>query len=134
MTDRRHHLSLTTKLASALLHMVRQDEDGKFVPVIPHTEAKTMTADEIVARFDFDHVVFHAIGGDIRPSNLTPRLRAEHRDKTAKVDIPAIAKVKRLSKSEEEFRARITARDRGEPKPTGKIPSRPWSKRQRSEA
>lgn len=76
---------------------------------------------DVAKRFDFDHwPVAHALGGSTHPSNLTPRLRAEHREKTARKDIPAIAKVKRLSAAHEASRARMLAKDRGETVRTGK--------------
>lgn len=86
--------NLRQKLASALLMMVTPDDTGKMVPVIPFARAVKMTADQIIAEFDFDHAVYVAIGGGNEPWNLTPRLRAEHREKT-KRDLANIAKVKR---------------------------------------
>ena len=86
--------NLREKLAATLLMMVRPGKDGTMQPVIPFVEAKKMTAREIIGAFDFDHDVYVAIGGDNHPSNLTPRLRAEHREKT-KRDLANIAKVKR---------------------------------------
>ena len=92
--------TMEEKLASALLQ-------GK---AIDHDAAKAMSAKQINALFDFDHVVYHAIGGTNHPSNLVPRLRAEHRAKTAKIDIPAIAKGKRLEKDQHAFREKILAK------------------------
>ena len=86
--------NLREKLAATLLMMVRPGKDGTMQPVIPFAEAKKMTAREIIGAFDFDHDVYVAIGGGNHPSNLTPRLRAEHREKT-KRDLANIAKVKR---------------------------------------
>jgi hypothetical protein len=125
MRSKRPHVNLTTKLASALLNMKRLDENGVWVSVIPHDEAKTLTADEIIARFDFHHGFAWSLGGGNHPSNLTPLPREDHRDRTAKIDVPTIAKVKRLSREQEEFRSRVLARAPGEPRArSGRWPKR----------
>ena len=117
--------NLREKLAATLLMMVRPGEDGKMEPVIPFAEARTMTAREIIARFDFDHAVYHAFGGPSEAWNLTPRLRAEHREKT-KRDLANIAKVKRG-----------IAKRQGRRKKSRPIPgsrNSPWKKPMRGEA
>lgn len=106
MTARRKHISLTTKLAAALLTIVRPDEAGNLVPVIDPEDAKTMTAKEVIAVFQFDHTELHALGGSDHHSNLYPRPCPEHRTKSRK-DTSAVAKVKRLTRKQEEFRARL---------------------------
>jgi hypothetical protein len=124
MRSKRPHVNLTTKLASALLTIVRDDGTGNLAPVIPRDEAKQMTAESIVSRFDFDHVELYALGGSIHPSNLVPRPRAEHREKSRK-DTSVVAKVKRLSKDQEDFRSRVLARAPGEPRArSGRWPKR----------
>lgn len=80
--------------------------------LISYEEAKKLTADQIISRFEFDHYpvkVFdqEAISAaglfDInQPANLTVRHKREHREKTAKLDQPAIAKTKRITKKEAE--------------------------------
>lgn len=124
----RRAIPLKVKLASALLQTLRDDGTGKLVPVISYEESKGMTAAEIISRFHFDHGVFSAHGGPEEPWNITPRPIAEHRAKTAKVDIPRIAKVKRLSKKESEFRSRLLAKDGGEQPPEPKR-KKAWPKR-----
>jgi hypothetical protein len=108
---------------------------------IPYKDAKAMHVSQIISLFEFDHdPIPHAHGGPSLHFNCMPRLRAGHRLKTAKIDIPMIAKVKRVSKAEQEFRQRILAK--GVPvfpsgaaavvlKPKRKIPSRPFPKGQR---
>lgn len=124
MRSKRPHINLTTKLASALLTIVRADEQGRLVPVIPRDEAKTMTAEAICSAFEFDHVELHALGGSVHPSNLYPRPRPEHREKSRK-DTSIVAKVKRLSKDQEDFRTRVLARAPGEPRArSGRWPKR----------
>lgn len=124
--------SLKTKLAAALLQMLRPNENGQLVPVIPYEDAKQMTADQIISVFHFDHGVLHAHDGPAEPWNLTPRPIKEHRIKTATIDAPRAAKADRLSEAQEDFRRRVLARAPGEPrKLSRKIPSRPFPKSQR---
>lgn len=131
----RRALPLKVKLASALLQTLRDDGTGKLVRVISHDEAKQMSADAVISRFHFDHdPIPHSQGGPDEAWNITPRPADEHRIKTAKVDIPSIAKVKRLTRAQQEYRARLLAKNAGEdqPKPRRakrKIPSRPFQRR-----
>jgi hypothetical protein len=74
---------------------------------IPHEHQKLMTASQIRALVQFDHVIHHAIGGKVVHHNLTMRTIRDHREKTAKIDIPQIAKTKRLTAKQEEFRKRL---------------------------
>jgi hypothetical protein len=118
---KRKHIPCSVKLASALLQMKRPDETGKLVPIIPHEDAKLMTAEQIISLFHFDHYpVRHADGGADEPHNLQPELIAPHRIKTAKIDVPEIAKSRRIRAKQEETRRRILARDAGEEKPRSK--------------
>jgi hypothetical protein len=98
--------SLKTKLAAALRDRL-VEKDGKLVP---YEALKRMTDDDVISKFEFDHDVHFAIGGACQHWNLTPRLKAEHRQKTAKQDIPQIAKTKRLEKATEEFRRKLLAK------------------------
>ncbi|PYF04980.1 hypothetical protein BJ122_102206 [Rhodopseudomonas faecalis] len=119
----RRHIPLKIKLAAALLQMKRPDDAGRLVPVIPHDEAKRLTADQIVSRFEFNHYpIPHAAGGPDEPWNLDPMPKADHRERTAKIDIPAIAKTKRVAKAQEEFRRRLLAK--GEPDAAQDRPAR----------
>jgi hypothetical protein len=77
-------------------------------------------------------------GDTIPPANdprfIVPRRTRDHAAKTANVDIPAIAKTRRLSSDHELFRARALAKAGGDPAPEPKrrsrrIPSRPFQKR-----
>lgn len=102
----RRKLSLKAKLAATLLKLGH----------IPYEHSKQMTADQIISLFHFDHwPIRHADGGPDEPWNLEPRLIADHREKTAVIDVPQIAKGKRI---------------RGETRngPRRKIPARvdPW--------
>jgi hypothetical protein len=83
---KRAHISLETKLASALLALGH----------VPYSDAKLMSARQIVSLYHFDHGILHAIKPINEPWNLTPRLIAEHRTKSRK-DTSAVAKTKRLT-------------------------------------
>jgi len=97
----RKPLSMKVKLASALLQMLRADDTGKLVRIISHEEAKTLSANEIISRFDFHHYpIPHAHDGPDEPWNLEPMLRGDHRKVTAERDIPMIAKTKRIQARE----------------------------------
>jgi hypothetical protein len=60
------------------------------------------------------------------PRHIVPMPRVNHRQRTATADIPAIAKTRRVTKAELEFRERLLARMNGEPRTPGKWPSRPF--------
>ncbi len=66
-----------------------------------------MDAITYLRRFDWDHVVPHAHYGDIHFTNLTPMLRPDHRRKTAKVDVPRIAKSKRIARKQAAHQSRM---------------------------
>lgn len=122
---RRPHVNLKTKLAGALCHMLRPDEHGHLVRVISHDEAKRLTEDEIISRFDFHHhPIPKAHGGPDVHWNLEPMPRAEHREITAKIDVPRIAKGKRIQRANDEHVRRLLAKDRGEPKAQSRWPKR----------
>jgi len=134
----REYISLKVKLAAALLQMKRPDPSGVMVAVISHDEARGMTADQVISRFHFDHYpIFKAHGGPDEPWNLDPRPVAEHRAKTAKSDVPQIAKTRRIVRRHDAHEA-VMAAKHGEGtnldvrparrKPKSKIPARvnPW--------
>ncbi len=107
--------NLSTKLAAALLQL-RDDETGQ--PLIEWRHAQNMSATQINSLFQFDHYpIRHEAGGPSEAWNLVPRMIREHRVKTAKIDVPQAAKIKRISREQEAFRQRLLAKDRGEEKP-----------------
>lgn len=112
----RKGISMKTKLCAALCQMMEPDEAGGWRRVIPHKDAKRMTEDEILARFEFDHNVHFSIGGAEQHWNLTPLPREVHAVKTAKQDVPQIAKTKRLEKATEEFRRKLLVKTGQDPK------------------
>jgi hypothetical protein len=117
--------SLKTKLAAALRDRL-VEKDGQLVP---YDQLKRMTDDDVISKFEFDHNVHFSIGGSCQHWNLTPRLKAEHRQKTAKQDIPQIAKTKRLEKATEEFRRKLLAKSGAETVETKQKPSRKMQSR-----
>lgn len=119
MTRPRKKPSLEVRLAAALLTIMRANpETGKLERVISHDEAKTLTAKQIIRRYTFDHhPIPHAHDGPDLPWNLTPLLRGlEHDVKTRTIDVPMIAKVRRVTPAHEEFRRRMLKPGRS-PKP-----------------
>lgn len=102
MTVKRSHITLKTKLASALCQMLRYDDDqAEFVPIIPYAEAKRLSEDEILARFDWHHYpIPKAHDGPDVHWNLMPMSKDDHKERTAKIDIPMIAKGKRIQARE----------------------------------
>jgi hypothetical protein len=100
--------NMTEKLASALLEMQRLRGDP-----IPREHAKQMHAEQICSLFQFDHdagFVCHGAGN--HPTEMTPKLRLEHKEKTRK-DQGIIAKCEVISAEHEAFRARMLAKITG---------------------
>lgn len=112
---------------------------------IDYEHAKKMSTAEILSLVQTDHEVHVAIAianGETpkqynHPSRLTVRLYKDHRTKTAKYDIPAIAKSDRLSPEHEAFQRRMLAKsgqdsDPGvaptETRPRAKLRSRGFQK------
>ena len=101
----------TIKLAAALCAL--KGPDGQ--RLIPHDDAKKMTAEQVISLFHFNHhPIPHAEGGPLVHWNLDPELIPAHRDMTAKVDVPGIAKRKRVAQGQERHLARMAAKATGE--------------------
>jgi hypothetical protein len=131
----RTHISLKTKLAAALLQMLRDDGTGKLIPVIAYDDAKLMTADQILSLYEWDHhPIRHADGGPSEPWNLVPRPIVEHRRKTATQDAPEMAKGRKITAAHQEFQRRMLAKAEGVPKPKSRWQSRPFPKRRKENA
>lgn len=96
--------------------------------------AKTQTADAIIRLFDCDHYPIPvAHDGTNHPTNLEMRIREDHHVKTRTVDVPRIAKGKRLTDAHVAFQAKILAKLGQGPSDArpgrGKWPSRPMQSR-----
>lgn len=130
-TVKRSYISLRTKLASALCQLVRyDDENACFVKIIPHDEAKKLSEDDILSRFEFQHYpIPKAHDGPDVHWNIEPMVKAKHREITAKIDIPRIAKSKRLVRSSNGHKQRLGAKDRGEDRPASRWPKRKMESR-----
>ena len=87
---KRAHVSLKTKLASALLALGH----------VPYEDAKAMGADSLISLYHWDHGILHGIEVNNEYWNLTPRLIAEHREKS-KRDTAIVAKSKRIVRKQE---------------------------------
>jgi hypothetical protein len=99
--------TMAQKLAAALLEMdrLRSLVDPEYRR-IPREHAKLMTEHQINSLWQFDHDAgFACHGADNHPTMLTPKPRPEHKEKTAKIDQPAIAKCDRLAKETARFNA-----------------------------
>ena len=132
MTRARGYIPFKTKLVAALCQM-RHEVDGKWELILTHAEAKALSEDQILSLFHWEHgVVPHAEGGTDSHYNLEPMLIAPHRKKTATVDVPGIAKRKRVAKAHAEH-TRTMATPRAERPPTqSRWGSRPFPKRRRN--
>lgn len=106
---------------------------------IPHEHQKLMHEDQVISLIERDHwPVPLAEGGAHHFSNAWGRLIADHREKTRTVDVPGIAKRKRIAANEAARQARAREKLLGpspefvEPRtsPKRRIPSRPFPKQQ----
>jgi hypothetical protein len=122
---KRDHISFKTKLAAALCSLLHVDEEGRLVPIIPHEDAKNMHEDQILSLFHFDHFpIAKAFDGPETHWNLRPLLIKEHRVKTATKDAKEIAKGRRITKHNEEFRRKVLAKAFGELEQTSSKPKK----------
>ena len=112
------------KLAAVLLEYQRLLGDP-----IDREQAKQMTAAEITSLFQWDHDV-HVVNRQSddpkvynHPTIMTPRLILQHREKTAKKDIPQIAKGKRIRADNAQHTEKMAAKI-GQAVPLGEIVDR----------
>jgi hypothetical protein len=129
---RRAHIPLKVKLAATLIELTRArlqnsgwlEEANRF-----YEDSKLMSADQINSLFHFDHhPIHHANGGPDEPWNLTPLMIRQHRTKTAKRDLPAMAKDTRIEGKWRDFH-RAVAKGRKPPKRKTWWPSRPLGRK-----
>ena len=100
------------KEAAVCLTWRALNDDGELTPLLDREWAKKQSAQQIIDRFnrlvEYDHwPIPVAWGGSNHPTNLTPLVKKAHRQKTAKFDAPAIAKVRRAKKKREKERAEL---------------------------
>lgn len=115
MADRKA-ISWKTKYAAALLKL----GDVEY----PH--AKQMHEDQIISLYHVHHNIHHADGGADEYWNIEPMLIAPHKERTAKIDVPTIAKNKRIRRKAAAHQEILTTRV----KPKSRWLSRPlrWRK------
>lgn len=118
---KRAHVNLKTKLAAALRELAR----------IPVDHAQLMTADQLISLFQWDHNLYHVHDGGDEHYNLTPMMIASHREKTAKIDVPQIAKTRRISREQEAFRQRLLTPREDRPVRKSRIQSRGFEKKRK---
>lgn len=131
---KRPHINKDTKIASLLLEVWFLRRQG-----IPHAEAKLLTAGQICSLAEWHHNTPHANGGDCHPLNLTAMPILAHRKRTREIDVPTIAKGKRIAKKHAQHLTRMTGKlmsvdVRGEKadRPKAVMPgskASPWRKR-----
>jgi hypothetical protein len=117
----RPHMPLRVKLAAALhaLGLDPDDVDFDHAPPLMQREWDPNACDTIPPANE--------------PSAIVPRARGEHKAKTAKVDVPQIAKTKRLSKTQKAFRSAMLSKGEAAPesapaKKKRKLQGRPFEK------
>jgi hypothetical protein len=116
MTRERQYIPYPERLAAALVQLLPQEQRDVLRDV-------KVSAAQVIAMFQFDHGVLHALDGSDAWFNLWPMLKPEHQEKSRR-DTGIVAKVKRVSKAQEEHRRKMLA-----PKvPREERPSR-WGKR-----
>lgn len=99
--SKRAHIPLIEK-AAALAAQVLE---------IPYEHRVLMTAEQVLSLLHFDHdPVPHAHGGADKHFNLTGLAIMGHREKTAKIDVPMIAKTKRIAADTTKHHAIVAAK------------------------
>lgn len=114
--------------ASALLHMAVSDGKGGVQYLFTFEERKSLagaTPWQIVSLFEWDHDLLHTYGGDMHPTNMSPRLYRSHRMKSV-IDNREVKKATRIAKSTTAHREAMAAKLGLEP---DKQPDAPESKR-----
>lgn len=118
----RAHISLKTKLAACVALMF-----------LTHDESVALSEDQVLSLVQWDHwPIPHAEGGTDEHHNLRPMLIGGHREVTRKIDVPGIAKRKRVSRAQEEFRRLMLTPRADRPVKKSKWAKRPLSKKVRT--
>lgn len=104
---------------------------------IPWDHARLMTDEQVLSLVQWQHEPYYWGQNKDEPWidehwNLKPMSIMAHRQITARKDIPQIAKTKRISREQEEFRKRLlTPRDE-RPVRKSRFQSRPFQKRRKT--
>jgi len=127
-------------VASLIVEFVTVEDaaTGERVPLVTRDEAKQMTAEQIYSLTQRDHYPVRVetaipLGWTPRqynhPTNISVKPIITHRVKTAKKDIPEIAKGDRITAEQAEHRRRMLAKSGAEAPPPPKKFKRAWAKR-----
>ena len=95
----RKYIPLPERLAATLAMLLPAEQRDRL-------RASRAKADTVIALFEFDHVVLHALDGSDEWFNLTPTQVREHRSKSRR-DTSAVAKVDRIIARENEHREAV---------------------------
>ncbi len=91
---KRKPINKETKIAAALWAL---SDLRDWAPFVPYPDAKQMTATQYLSLWEWHHVIPVSEGGDNHFTNLEPISRAAHKERTKTIDVPRIAKNKRVS-------------------------------------
>jgi hypothetical protein len=115
--------TLTAKLAACIRELLG----------IPYEHAKLMTDDQMISLIQFDHIHHHALNKHEpwvdEHWNLDPLTIMIHRVKTRTIDVPQIAKTKRLTREHEEFQRLMLTPRAERPVKKSRWGSRPFNQR-----
>ena len=111
---KRAYIPLPEKLAATLACLLPQE-------IRNNLRSQKVPASDVLALFQFDHIVLHSIGGSDTWENLDPKLVEIHREKS-KRDTSIVAKAKRIDEKWNRFMVKIGSQKKGK-KPTT------WAKR-----
>jgi hypothetical protein len=88
-------------------------------PIADWETLKAMTPDQVCRLFAWHHVTYHEWCGHNYPTVLTPLYIVAHRERTAKIAIPTLAKVRRsLNKRQVALDKRARRKMQSRPFPT----------------
>lgn len=108
----RKSIGLRTKLAATLCALT----DARGERIISHDHARQLSEEQVLSLFQFDHYpIPHEGGGPDAHWNLDPRLIADHRIKSATIDTPRAAKIKRIAKAIQAHSAAMLHKATGAP-------------------
>jgi hypothetical protein len=95
----RKYINLREQLAAALSMLLPAEQRDEL-------RAAKVPAKTVIALFSPDHNILHAHDGSDRWWNLTPMLRAPHKEKSRR-DTAIVAKVDRLAEQHAQFRRKL---------------------------
>ncbi len=116
----RKYIPLPEKLAAALACLLPQERRDDL-------RARKIPASEILALFQWDHIILFSFDGSDSWWNLDPKTVLEHRQKS-KADTSIVAKAKRIDKKWIPFTLAMAQGQKPSPKPS-RWPKRPFQNR-----